>query len=291
MNILKYTVFAASSSLNAGKRVAVIESGKLENHEFQKLAIQSSEPLTVFIVSSSPTEIVLRVFTPKKDKGESDSGALAALEHLSLNLESDVKVIMSETMQAKRADNTWHLQQGDARAYAVDVAAIETYASIALDIAPNDTSLEFPIAAATISRPNLIVPVNSPEILDSINPDFEAITKINEQTNTRGLIAVFINSQALKHPGFNPPRSSAWVDFRYFAPLKNITEDNASSNTFATLVGYMAFVGLLPNGRCSVRAAQGYKMGAPSELFAVCDSLESRADAVWVGGRVRKVNS
>ncbi len=291
MNIVKYTVFAAYSSLNAGKRVAVIESGALENHEFQKLAVESGEPLTVFIVSSSATEVIVRMFTPKKDKGESDSGALAALEHLSLQLESDVKVVMSETMQAKRVDNTWYLQQGDARAYAVDVAAVETYAAIALDIAPSELSLEFPIASATISRPNLIVPVNSSQILDSINPNFEAITKINQQTNTRGLIAVFFNPQALKHPGSNPPRSSTWVDFRYFAPLKNIIEDNASSNTFATLVGYMAFVGLLPANQCSVRAAQGYKMGAPSELFAVCESRESRADAVWVGGRVRRVNS
>jgi PhzF family phenazine biosynthesis protein len=291
MNFVKYTVFAANSSLDAGKRVAVIESGDLKDHEFQKLARESGEPLTVFITASSATEVFLRVFTPSKDKGESDSGALAALEHLSLKLESEVKVLMSETMQTKRILDTWYLLQGDARAYTVDVAAVDTYAPIALDISPNDASLEFPIAAATISRPNLIVPVKGAEILDSIQPDFDAITKINEQSNTRGLIAVFINPEALKHPGSNPPRSSAWVDFRYFAPLKNISEDNASSNTFATLVGYMSFVGLLPTGQCSVRAAQGYKMGAPSELFAVCDSLESRADAVWVGGRVRKVNS
>jgi PhzF family phenazine biosynthesis protein len=291
MNISRYTVFAANSSLNAGKRVAVIESGHLEDQEFQKLARDSGEPLTVFITGSSPTEIILRVFTPKKDKGESDSGALAALEHLSARLESNVNVVMSETMQAKRILDNWYLLQGDARGIQVDVPAIETYAPIALDIAPNDTSLEFPMAAATISRPNLIVPVKSVEILDSIQPDFEAITKINQDSDTRGLIALYINPEALKHPGSNPPRSSAWVDFRYFAPLKNISEDNASSNTFATLVGYMAFVGLLPDGQCSVRAAQGYKMGLPSELFAVCDSRESRADGVWVGGHVRKVVS
>jgi PhzF family phenazine biosynthesis protein len=291
MNIFKYTIFAANSSPNAGKRVAVIESGQLENHEYQKLARASSEPLTVFITASSATEVSLRLFTPSKDKGESDSGALAALEHLRLKLESKVSVHMSETMQAKRILDTWYLLQGDARGYAVEVAAIETYAPIALDIAPNDASLELPIASATISRPNLIVPVKSAEILDSITPDFEAITKINESTDTRGLIAVFMNPEALKYPGANPPRSSAWVDFRYFAPLKNISEDNASSNTFATLVGYMAFVRLLPAGECSVRAAQGYKMGSPSELFALCTNTDSRADAVWVGGRVRKVNS
>jgi PhzF family phenazine biosynthesis protein len=291
MNVFKYTVFAANSSLNAGKRVAVIESGHLENHKFQKLARESNQPLTVFITASSATEVSLRVFTPKKDKGESDSGALAALEHLNLKLESQVSVHMSETMQAKRILDTWYLLQGDARASEVNVAAVETYGPIALNISPNDATLEYPIAAATISRPNLIVPVNSFEILDSIVPDFEAITKINEQTETRGLIAAFVNPEALKHPGANPPRSSAWVDFRYFAPLKNISEDNASSNTFATLVGYMAFVGLLPVGQCSVRGAQGYKMAAPSELFAICESRESRADAVWVGGRVRKVVS
>ncbi len=291
MNIFRYTVFGANSSEGAGKRVAVIESGNLENHEFQKLAVESGEPLTVFIVSLSATEVVLRVFTPKKDKGESDSGALAALEHLSVKLESDVKVVMVDTMPAQRIADTWFLLQGDAQAYEVNVPAIETNAPIALDIAPNDTPLEFPIAAATILRPNLVVPVSSAEILDSINPDLYAISNINEQTNTRGLIAVFINPQALKHPGSNPPRSSTWLDFRYFAPLKNITEDNASSNTFATLVGYMAFVGLLPEGQCSVRASQGYAMGQPSELFAICESRASRADAVWVGGRVRKVNS
>jgi PhzF family phenazine biosynthesis protein len=291
MNVFKYTVFAANSSEGAGKRVAVIESGELKDHEFQKLARESSEPLTVFITNSSKTGIRLRVFTPSKDKGESDSGALAALEHLSLNLESEVNVMMTETMQAKRILDTWYLLQGDARAYRDDVAAVDTYAPIALDLSPNDASLEFPIASATISRPNLIVPVKSFEILDSINPNLEAIAKINEQTNTRGLIAVFINPEALKHPGSNPPRSSAWVDFRYFAPLKNISEDNASSNTFATLVGYMAFVGLLPEGEYSVRAAQGYKMGLPSELFAFCDSLETRANAVWVGGRIRKVKT
>ncbi len=289
MNIFKYTVFAANSSEGAGKRVAVIESGKLEDHEFQKRAIESGEPLTVFIVSSSNSEIDLRVFTPKKDKGESDSGALAALEHLNAKLESEVKVMMSETMTARRINDMWYLLQGDARGYEVSVPDIETYAPKALEIAPNDASLEYPIAAATIARPNLIVPVNSSEILDSINPDLDAISRINEQTNTRGLIAVFINLELFKDPTSQPQRSRTVLDFRYFAPLKGIPEDNASSNTFATLVGYMAFVGLLPEGRNQVRASQGYAIAQPSELFAICESQFARADAVWVGGRVRKV--
>ena len=291
MNVHSYTVFSPGAKLEGGKRVAVIESGMLENRQFQKLAQESQESLTVFITNSSATQIHLRVFTATKDKGESDSGALAALEHLTQTLESEVTVHMSETMLAKRNDDMWFLLQGDARASSIDTYAIDTYAPIALDLSPSLTSLEYPIASAQITRPNLIVPVLSSEVLDQIFPEHDAIIKINQQTQTLGVIAVVINSEALKHPGSNPPRSSAWVDFRYFAPLKNITEDNASSNTFATLVGYMAFVGLLPKGECSVRAAQGYKMGKPSELFAHATSRDSRADAVWVGGRVRKVKS
>ena len=61
-----------------GKRVAVF----LDGGDEQARAEAAGAPLSVFVQAADPTGLRLRVFTPTREKGSSDSAAIAALSAL-----------------------------------------------------------------------------------------------------------------------------------------------------------------------------------------------------------------
>ena len=78
MTPLPYRVYAAPRT-EGGKLVSVFPSA---DGDLQALAASAGTPLSVFVQYFNVEDVVLKVFTPEREKGESDSAALAALHHL-----------------------------------------------------------------------------------------------------------------------------------------------------------------------------------------------------------------
>ncbi|PIG96947.1 PhzF family phenazine biosynthesis protein [Deinococcus sp. UR1] len=271
-------VFAAPDG-NGGKLVAVLPQGGDE----QARAAASGAPLSVFVQAADPTGLRLRVFTPTREKGSSDSAAIAALSAVqgSAGLLDVVEVTQGdpvagdseaggEVQMAQLCGGEWLLRQGVVTVQAVtaDLSALELSA---LGLSPTE-----PAWVAGTGRPNLVAEVADLGTLDAFVPDDAAVSGVNRATGTTGLILFCVGGPA-----------RADVSFRAFGPLKGFTEDAASSNMLACLTGVLGHLGRLPADSTLIRAAQR-RPGQPARLSAQYAPADGGTE-VWVGGRVTPV--
>lgn len=261
-----YQLFWPSQG-QGGKEVAVMIAE--ENVDFQALAIATQAPSTAFIIYCDSEQLTLRVFTPKAEKGASDSASLAALNFMmargAVGDSFDVNT-NGQLMAAQWCTNEWLLKQG--------VVHIQTMADV--DLKPLGIEVLSPGYVAYTARANLVVQVPDLATLDHFVPETAIIEALNQETNTTGLILY-----ALEAPTEGLQRRADF-SFRCFGPLKGFLEDAASSNMLACLVGVLLQQGQLDINAQMWRAAQR-KPNQPSVLSAQCAGVGS---PVWVGGLV-----
>ncbi len=236
--------------------------------DLQARAALSGAPLSVFVQHANVSDVALKVFTPEREKGESDSGALAALAYLGARGElldvTDVQM-GSESTPAQLCGGEWLLRQGDV-----------TVREMVAEGLAERLGLEAvgAVHMAQISRPNLAAELSSLEELQAIAPASEVVGALGEATGTTGLLLYVL--------GGVPELGHASVSFRAFGPLRGFSEDAASSNMFACLVGVLGARGLLPEGNL-LRGLQ-LKPSQPARLTAQYVAQPDGASDLWVGG-------
>jgi predicted PhzF superfamily epimerase YddE/YHI9 len=256
---LPYRVYAVSGT-DGGKRVAVFTDAA---GDLQTRAADSGAPLSAFIDRLDEHGAHLRVFTEARDKGESDSAALAALSWLFAQGQvADVASVWMKGLElpAQLCGGEWLLLQGDVSVKAVSDSEFGT-----LGFTPAS------IQIAQTKRPNLLLQIGSLAELDTLQLDMDAVREVGGHTGTTGLIVYALDA------------GRADVAFRAFGPLKGFDEDAASSNMFACLVGALSVRSLLPENEPMVRGLQRMP-GSPSRLSAQYAPQENGAGSVWVGG-------
>ncbi|WP_161883724.1 PhzF family phenazine biosynthesis protein [Deinococcus alpinitundrae] len=262
---LSYRVYAAPRT-EGGKLVSVFASaeGDLQAH-----AARAGTPLSVFLEKLDDTGAHLRVFTPDRDKGDSDSAALAVLSHLQVEGQiADVSSVWmgGQEYPAQLCGGEWLLRQGD----------VAVTGGPEADLGPLGIQANH-LQIASAGRPNLVVTVPTLDDLTRFQPDFDRIRQLGHATDTTGLILCTLDA------------GRADVAFRAFGPLRGFGEDAASSNMFACLVGTLSVRGALPENEPLVRGLQ-LMPGAPSQLSAQYAPQPGGASGVWVGGAARRSN-
>lgn len=268
-----YRVFADAP--HGGKHVAVAGAAEpLSETGMQQLARESGAPLTAFITGLRGHEAWVRFFTPGKEKGESDSGALVIAEYLQrFGLISDHLTVRTGAgaLRVQRTPEGWGSVQEETHAgREID----PTLLLDALHLGAQALDPRYPVQACGADRHNIIVPLRDSADLDALRPDFEALRHFNEHSGTNGVIACT----------FSSARASD-VDFRFFAPRRGLSEDNAGSYTLATLCGYLA--AHRPHLR-EISATQGYGMHRPSRLHARFAREHQTATGIVVSGAVQQ---
>lgn len=251
----RYAVFTPG-----GKRVAVFPDAA---GDLQARAAASGAPLSVFVEAGDVSSLTLRVFTPTREKGSSDSAGVAALTWwASTRPVSDMMAVTmgGETLDAQLCGGEWLLRQG--------VVAAQ---NVHTDLSPIGLG-DAPCWAAQTERPNLVVELPTLNALDTFTPDDGAIAAVNRATGTTGLILFTVGGPA-----------RADLSFRAFGPLKGFTEDAASSNMLACLVGALGHAGRLPADTNLLRAAQRMP-ASPARLSAQYAAVGLNGTEVWVGG-------
>ncbi|WP_309571241.1 PhzF family phenazine biosynthesis protein [Deinococcus sp.] len=245
---------------DGGKTVVVFPDA---TGDLQARAAASGEPLNVFVEAGNEASLGLRVFTPTREKGSSDSAGVAALTWWAATRPvSDLMTVSmgGETLDAQLCGGEWLLRQG-----AVVVEDVVGDLSVlGLGVRPAWT--------ARTERPNFVVDVPDLAALDAFPANSEAIRVVNHETGTTGLIVYCLGGPA-----------RADVSFRAFGPLRGFTEDAASSNMLACVIGVLGHLGRLPTDTNLLKAAQRMP-GAPSSLSAQFEVTASGVE-VWVGGR------
>lgn len=266
---LSYRVYAAPRT-EGGKLVSVFAHAQHTfQADFQSQARRAGTPLSVFVQYTNIEDIVLRIFTPTREKGSSDSGALAALADLFERgqIPDVISVHMDgQEYPAQLCGGEWLLRQGDVRVTDAPAADFGP-----LNIQPDHLQI------ASAGRPNLVVNVPTLDTLTSFQPDFDHIRQLGHATDTTGLILYTLDA------------GRADAAFRTFGPLRGFSEDAASSNMFACLVGALSVRGALPENEPLVRGLQ-MMPGVPSRLSAQYVPQPSGASDLWVGGAALRLN-
>ncbi|QFP76386.1 PhzF family phenazine biosynthesis protein [Deinococcus sp. AJ005] len=255
MTVSIYRVLSEAGE--GGKLVAVFPDSE---GNLQARAAKAGAPLSVFVQSASLSEVALRVFTPVKERGSSDSAALAALTMLRTELLDVAEVQMGDEMlPAQLCGGEWLLRQG-----VPDVTAIEA------DLSPIGLGARR-VWISSLGRPNLVAEVPDLAALDTFTPNAEAISALNRATGTTGLVLLTADG---------PRRAD--LSFRAFGPLKGFLEDAASSNMLACAVGVLGASNRLPTDTNLLRAAQRMP-GQPARLSVQFGEVGTGVE-VWVGG-------
>lgn len=242
-----------------GKRVAVYPDAA---GDLQARAAAAGAPLSVFTERLDHSALRLRVFTPTKEKGESDSASIAACQwYQDQGDASDVLELEAggQRVLAQLCGNEWLLEQGHVTV--LRGPATPFAGAVAAHIAQTQ-------------RPNLLLEVPTLAALDDFRPDAQAISELGRQTDTTGLVLYTFDIPT------DGPQRLADVSFRAFGPLKGFLEDAASSNMFACLTGVLIQRQKVPADELMIRGAQR-KPGSPSVLAAQFGTLN---DPIWVGG-------
>lgn len=260
---LRLRPFSVRGVPGSGKAVAVFLDAE---GDLQARAAEAGAPLSAFVTGPWDSgEVSLRVFTPTREKGESDSAALAALSALGERLGDWAEVRMgAETTPAQLCGGEWLLSQG---APTVAEAPLPSFPGLA------------PLAAqvAGTGRPNLLLEVADVAALEAFAPDEPALRALGEATGTTGLVLYARQAPS----GSAGALARADLSFRAFGPLRGFLEDAASSNMAASLVAGLGARGLWPADAQVLRLAQR-RPGQPALLTAQFSEV---GGPVWIGGQ------
>ncbi len=236
-----------------------------------KIAAELRYSETAFIRRHSANEFTIRYFTPKAEvelcghatiasffllhqKGLAQGQCLCHTLAGDLNIEAGKKVMM---------------QMAKPRIVATISDTEEIYNAIGLPHSLNSklSTLNFPTQVVYAGLPDIMLPLPDVDMLQSLQPNMEAITAI-----TKRYEAVSIHPFAFSSDGFT-------AHVRDFAPQYGVPEESATGTANASLTYYLQQCGhLAAKAECAF--IQGEMMGRPSVV-----ATRIHADGnIFVGG-------
>ncbi|MHC1722023.1 MAG: PhzF family phenazine biosynthesis protein [Aminipila sp.] len=127
--------------------------------------------------------------------------------------------------------------------------------------------------------PDIMMGVRSTQVLNSINPDFPALSKLSELYQVTG-----VHAFALTEEG-----SGVTANCRNFAPLYDIDEEAATGTSNGALTFYLFEKGIIKPEERNL-FIQGEAMNRPSKIMSKL-SIEDGKLKIYVGGVYKKLAS
>lgn len=151
-------------------------------------------------------------------------------------------------------------------------AAARARVAAALRVPPEALDHDLPPLIARKGSTRLLLPLASPEILNALAPDFDALVTLGLEIGAEGFFAF---TQA----------GGAAIDARMFCPALGIDEDPVSGNAHAMLAAYLWQYGRLDAGVSGFLGRQGRAMGRPGEVSVRLEIVAGKLVAVGIGGQ------
>ena len=278
-----YIMDAFSEELFGGNQAGVVilpEGADFPDDEIMKKTdaeLRYSE--TAFVKKISDNEFQTRYFTPAAEVelcGHATIGTFAALLDLGLvennqkyinhTLSGDLEIVIDRGKILMDMATPVRLNE-----ISDDSALKELYGIMGLDY-DDEKAKGVTLTPQMVSTglPDIMMPVSSLEALESIGPDFPALSKLSERYEVVGVHAFTTNCD------------DATCHVRNFAPLYEIDEEAATGTSNGALTYYGYLNGFVREGD-DCKFVQGEKMGRPSVILS---HIEADGDNVkiQVGG-------
>ena len=146
----------------------------------------------------------------------------------------------------------------------------------ALGISSPSLHHDCPLQIMSKGTSRLLIGLRSPELLDSLKPDLEALARLTPHVGAEGYF-VFAMSPVANGPG---------TESRMFCPALGIPEDPVSGNAHGMLGVYLVNQGLLTpkDGRVTFEGRQGHWVGRPGTIQVEVEASSKVAQSVRIIG-------
>ncbi|WP_448546625.1 PhzF family phenazine biosynthesis protein [Thalassotalea fusca] len=257
----------------------VLDADQLTSEEMQKIAHQLGFSETAFIVDTRydddyQADFRIRFFTPNTEVdfcGHATLASFAILHKKSIVSEGCyVQQTKAGLLTVEVNENGSITQQQTLPQFLEKIPPIEIAQSLGLSV-DSLTLDKYPIQCVTTGLVDIIIPVEK-GLLDSINPDHQAIMDICRRYNAIGFHLFELDSAG----------SIFTANCRNFAPLVDIPEESATGSASGALAAYLhKYSSKHP---ISFRFEQGRAMHALSEIFVSLSVTDDEIDGVYVSG-------
>lgn len=129
---------------------------------------------------------------------------------------------------------------------------------------------EYPIQIVSTGLRDILFPIPAPKALESLVPDFEAISRISREKDCVGIHAFSFAED-----------SQVTAICRNFAPLYGILEESATGTSNCALACYLFHYGMKQE---SYLFEQGYSLNSVSRIYVNVKASQDIITGVFVGG-------
>lgn len=270
MKTTVYHVNAFTANFKADNPAGVVlDAGNLNDKEMLAVAKEVGFSETAFVSKSEEATKRLRFFTPKEEVNLCGHATIASWSLMHQHNLVDRGISTQETLAGLLkvevgADGLIFMEQ--AKATFFEGVEPEIVAPI-LGIKPTDVNGLFKPQVVSTGLKDLIVILNSEKVLNSLVPDFEAMTTFSKDHGITGMHVLCLLDE---HPSLAAARN--------FAPLFGIDEESATGTSNGAFLCYLKKYDSLPL-QDQYRIEQGKSMGQTSYIYGRFEN-----DTVWIGG-------
>lgn len=146
-----------------------------------------------------------------------------------------------------------------------------------LHLSPTDLQEGWPIQIASTGFGKVMVPIVDAELLNHMEPDWDALCRLSEKIGCNGYFVFAPNNKPTKH----------LFRGRMFAPITGVREDPVTGNANGPLGGYLLHHKLVKpdNGMLRFSVLQGEAMGRPGEITVEVREENGEPAEIKISGR------
>lgn len=277
MRVKVYTVNSFAKSINGGNPAGVVlNADGLSDVEMKKIAGVVGFSETAFVMKSDLADFMVRFFTPNEEVDFCGHATIAVFHTISSKgyIKSgrysqetkagilDVQVMEDLSIMMNQNIPSYH-----------EIIEKQEIAD-SLNITVDEMLENLPVQIVSTALRDILVPIKSLDILNSINPDFKKVENISSKYNTVGYHIFTLESL-----------NESNAHCRNFAPLYGIPEESAIGTSNGALACYLYKYGKLKHDHITnISIEQGYSMERPSEIKIALTTKEKEITEVRVGG-------
>lgn len=277
MRVKVYTVNSFAKSINGGNPAGVVlNADGLSDVEMKKITGVVGFSETAFVMKSNLADFMVRFFTPNEEVDFCGHATIAVFHTISSKgyIKSgrysqetkagilDVQVMEDLSIMMNQNIPSYH-----------EIIEKQEIAD-SLNITVDEMLENLPVQIVSTALRDILVPIKSLDILNSINPDFKKVENISSKYNTVGYHIFTLESL-----------NESNAHCRNFAPLYGIPEESATGTSNGALACYLYKYGKLKHDHITnISIEQGYSMERPSEIKIALTTKEKEITEVRVGG-------
>ena len=267
-----YTVKAFSKNHQGGNAAGVVlQAEGLPREEKQHIAQHMGFSETAFLSPSPCADFRLEYFTPVDEValcGHATIGTFVLMHQLGV-ISSGTYTIqtLAGVLKVKVADDGTVMMQQTLPQF-MEVFSVEEFSAC---LQTPWTNPQLPIQAVSTGLKDILFPIDTPDHLFQLQPDFPAMTALNQRQQVVGIHAFSLT-----------PGEPTTAVCRNFAPLYGIDEESATGTSNCALACYL-FHHLQQQD--TYLFEQGHNLGSVSQIQVHLRHQDGIIQEVYVGGK------